>query len=188
MTYHIGNISEITDNVYQGYLNDDVLVLEVEHTDGNGVLETGTSSDEGTGLTEQKIKKGEKKISARLHTQRKASKQVIRASIEIPITGGKTRRKKAGKQDEFYREIKILYLGWINLIKYHLSGKIGIRIKIRNKILKLQKYTSTATPGGQTNLEVDIKSRNYGHIHQLQPLQPRRTGLSMVWETLDTGM
>ena len=93
LTNHIGNISEITDNVYQGYLNDDVLVLEVEHTDG--VLETGTSSDEGTGLTEHKIKKGEKKISARLHTQRKASKQVIRAS-------GKTRRISERNKDSIY--------------------------------------------------------------------------------------
>ena len=172
LTNHIGNISEITDNVYQGYLNDgsDVLVLEVEHTDGNGVLETGTSSDEGRGLTEQKIKKGEKKISARLHTQRKASK-VIRASIE--------NKKKAGKQDEFHKEIKILYMVWINLIKYYLSGKIskhGIRVKTRNKIPKLQTYTEEHQPGGQTNLEVDIKFRNYGHIHQLQP-----GGQDCVW-------
>ena len=142
----------------------------------------------------KKKKKKKKKISARLHTQIKASKmhnnqliQVIRASIETTITGGKTRRKKVGKQDEFYREIKILYLGWFNLIKYHLSGKIYIRVIIRNKILKLQKYTSTITHGEQTNLEVDKKSRNYGNIHQLQPLQPRRSGLFMVRETLDTG-
>ena len=123
-------------------------------------------------MTEYKIKKKKKKkkkISAWLHTQTKASKQVIRASIEIPITGGKTRQKKAGKQDEFYKEIKILYLGWINLIKYYLSGKIGIRIKIRNKIPKLQTYTEEHQPGGQTNLEVDIKFRNYGQIQQLQP-------------------
>ena len=156
MIYHLGNISEI----YKGYLNDDVLVIEVEHTDG--VLETRTSSDEGTGLTEYKIKKGEKKISARLHTQRKAIK-VIRASIE--------NKKKAGKQDGFHKEIKILYMVWITLIKYYLSGKIskhGIRVKTRNKIPKLQTYTEEHQPGGQTNLEVDIKSRNYGHIHQLQ--------------------
>ena len=107
--------------------------------------------------------------------------QVIRASIETTITGGKTRRKKAGKQDEFYREIKILHLSWFNPIKYHLSGKICIRVIIRNKILKRRKYTSTTAHGEQDNLEVDKKSRNHGNVHQLQPLQPQRTGLFMLW-------
>ena len=60
-------IDEVTDkNVdeTQGYLNDgsDVLIFEevtdknvkgLEHTDGDGVLDVGTSSDEGRGLTKQ---------------------------------------------------------------------------------------------------------------------------------------
>ena len=81
-------------------------------------------------------------------------------------------KKFSSFQKKFYQ---------FNLTKYHLSGKICIRVIIRNKILKRRKYTSTTAHGEQTNLEMDKKSRNHGNVHQLQPLQPQRTGLFMLW-------
>ena len=167
----------------------EVTVKGLEHTDGDGVLDVGTSSDEGRGLTKQIRKNGEKKISARLQPQGKASKQVIKASTE--------NRKKAGKQDGCHKETKILYMVWIILIKYYLSytvSKHGIRIKTDKKKLdikipKLRADTEELQPGGQTNLEVGYKnSETAGRYNRTATW---RAGLYMVClheETLNTGM